>query len=137
MSTGISQTPAVDALIAQAMTQYRSGRVAEAEQLYRQALAAAPNLAGIHAGLALILYMQRRPQEAIEALRQAVRIEPDNPEFLYKLGNMLLRDGVASDTRVEECFNYFNRHARLTFRPATALGEAAHRIKHDREQQEY
>lgn len=137
MNTGISPTSTVDGLIGQAMAHYRSGRLAEAEQLYRQALAAAPNLAAIPAGLALMLYMQRRPQEAIEVFRQAVKIEPDNPEYLYKLGNMLLRDGVASESRVEECFSYFNRHARLTFKSATAAGEAAHRIKHDREQQDY
>src|SRR4051812_12205829 len=90
MNTGISQTPAIDALIGQAMAQYRSGRVADAERLYRDALALRPDLAGAHAGLALMLYLQGRPQEAIAAFREAVKIEPDNPELLYKLGNMLL-----------------------------------------------
>src|SRR5690242_15405438 len=99
MSIGVSQTPAVDAILGQAATLYRSGRVAEAETLYRDALALRPDLAGVHAGLALMLYMQGRQQEAIAAFRDAVKIEPDNPELLYKLGNMLLRDGVASATR--------------------------------------
>jgi hypothetical protein len=137
MRTGLSQPPAIDAILGQAATLCRSGRVAEAEKLYRDALALRPDIAGVHAGLALMLYLQGRPQEAIAAFREAVKIEPDNPDLLYKLGNMLLRDGIANDTRVEECFDYFNRHARLTFRPATAPGEAAHRIKHDREQQNY
>src|SRR6187401_811412 len=131
MSIGVSQSPAVDALVGQAMTHYRSGRVAEAERLYREALTLRPDLALIHAGLALILYMQGRPQEAIAAFREAVKLEPDNPELLYKLGNMLLRDGAAGDARIEESFACFARHARLTFQPATAPGEAAHRIKHD------
>ncbi len=131
-----SHTAAVDALLAQAAAQYRGGRLAEAERLYRQALAASPNLAGAHAGLALMLYLQGRPQDAIAAFREAVRIEPDNSDLLFKLGNMLLRDGEASDSRIGECFGYFARHARLTFRP-TAPGEAPHRLKHDREQQDY
>jgi hypothetical protein len=133
----LSHTPAMDALIGQAMMQLRSGRLAEADRLYRQALAAAPNFAGAHAGLALALYLQGRPQEAIASFRQALTLEPDNAEFLYKLGNMLLRDGAAGDARIAECFDCFARHARLTFRSATAPGEAAHRIKHDREQQDY
>jgi hypothetical protein len=135
MSIGVN--PAVDAILHQAAAQYRAGRLAEAEILYRQALAMAPNLAQVHAGLALIVYLQGRPPEAIAAFRQAVQIDPDNPDLLYKLGNMLLRDGAAGDSRVEECFACFARHARLTFRAATAPGEAAHRIKHDREQQAY
>ena len=123
--------------LAQAAAQYRAGRLPEAESLYRQALAAAPNLAAVHAGLGLILYLQGRPQEAIAAFRQAVAIEPANADLLYKLGNMLLRDGAASASRVEECFDLFARHARLTFHAATPPGEAAHRVRHDREQQDY
>ena len=137
MITGLPQTPAVDAILAQAATLYRSGRLAEAERLYRQALAASPKQASTYAGLALMLYLQGRPQEAIAAFREAAGIEPDNADMLYKLGNMLLRDGAASDSRVEESFACFAHHARLTFRPTTAPGEAAHRIKHDREQQNY
>lgn len=132
-----SHTPAVGAILDQAAAQYRSGRLGEAEKFYRQALAAAPDLAAPHAGLALMLYLQGRPQDAIAAFRQAVRIEPDNSDMLFKLGNMLLRDGVASDSRVAESFSCFVRHARLTFRAAAAPGEAPHRISHDREQKHY
>jgi hypothetical protein len=42
-----------------------------------------------------------------------------------------------SSRRVAESFACFARHAEVTFRPATAPGEAAHRISHDREQQAY
>ena len=37
--------------------------------------------------------------------------------MLYKLGNMLLREGDASAGRIEECFACFCGHARLTFGP--------------------
>ncbi len=134
MNTGLS--PA-DALLGQAVTQYRSGRPAEAEKLYRQVLSSHPEMVQAQAGLGLMLYLQGRPQEAIAAFRQAVATEPENVDLLYKLGNMLLRDGETSDARVGESFACFARHAALTFRPQTAPGEAAHRIKHDREQQAY
>jgi hypothetical protein len=133
----LSQSPAVDALLGQAATQYRSGRLAEAERLYRQVLALRPTMGQAQAGLGMMLYLQGRPQEGIAAFRQAVEMEPENADLLYKLGNMLLRDGSASGTRIAESFGCFARHARLTFKPQTAPGELAHRIKHDREQQDY
>jgi len=133
----LSQSSAVDALLGQAVGHYRAGRPAEAEKLYRQVLNLHPNMVPAQAGLATMLYLQGRPQEAIAAFRQAVAVEPQNADLLYKLGNMLLRDGEASNTRVTESFACFARHAALTFRPQTAPGEAAHRIKHDREQQAY
>ena len=133
----LSSSPPVEALLGQAATQYRSGRPAEAEKLYRQVLRLNPGMARAQAGLGLVLYLQGRPQEAIAAFRQAVESEPRNSELLYKLGNMLLRDGETSNTRVAESFDCFARHAALTFRPQTAPGEAAHRISHDREQQAY
>src|SRR5690242_5898374 len=131
----LSSSPSVEALLGQAVAHYRAGRVAEAERLYRQVLSANPGMARAQAGLGLVLYMQGRAQEAIAAFRQAVASEPGNSDLLYKLGNMLLRDGETSSTRVAESFDCFVRHAALTFRPAP--GEAAHRIKHDREQQAY
>jgi hypothetical protein len=133
----LSQSSAVDTLLGQAVLHYRAGRPAEAEKLYRQVLNLHPNMVPAQAGLATMLYLQGRPQEAIAAFRQAVAVEPQNADLLYKLGNMLLRDGEASGTRVSESFECFARHAALTFRPQTAPGEAAHRIKHDREQQAY
>jgi len=134
MNTGLSP---IDALLGQAGTQYRSGRPAEAEKLYRQVLSSHPEMVQAQAGLGLMLYLQGRPQEAIAAFRQAVATEPENVDLLYKLGNMLLRDGETSDARVGESFACFARHAKLTFRSQTAPGEVAHRIRHDREQQAY
>jgi hypothetical protein len=136
MDTGHTHSPAVDAILAQAAAHYRSGRMAEAERSYRQLVALRPDMALGHAGLATMLFLQGRPREAIAQFRAARKLEPDNSDILYKLGNMLLREGEASDSRVNESFDCFQRHARLTFRPAPAT-DAAHRIKHDGEQQQY
>lgn len=137
MNTGLSEPSAIDALLNQALAQYRAGRPAEAEKLYRQVLALQPQSAQIHSSLALMLYLQGRAQEAIAAFRQALTLEPDNFELLYKLGNMLLRDGEAGPARIAECFSCFERYARLTFRGDLPPGEAAHRLKHDQEQKDY
>jgi hypothetical protein len=129
---------ATDAILRQAAAHYQAGRLSEAETLYRQILALRPGLSDVHSSLALILFRQGRTGESIASFRQAREIAPNNPDTLYKLGNMLLREGDASPGRIEECFACFLCHARLTFGTSGKGGvEAAHRIRHDREQQEY
>jgi hypothetical protein len=137
MTTGFSQAPMTDALLHQALAQYRAGRLADAEKLYRQALGLAPGRADIHAALALMLFLQGRTDDAIAAFRRSLEIAPDNADTLYKLGNLLLREG-RGDARVAESFDCFTRHARLTFGAgARKQEEASHRIRHDQEQQDY
>jgi len=46
----LSSSPSVEALLGQAVTQYRSGRPAEAEKLYRQALSLNPGMASAGMG---------------------------------------------------------------------------------------
>jgi len=126
-----------DALLELAKGHYGAGRLKEAEALYRQVLALQPGRADIHAGLAVMLFLQRRTGEAVTALRRASEIEPGNADTLYKLGNMLLREG-SGETRIAESFDSFRRHAALTFGTgAKKVDEAAHRLQHDREQQAY
>ncbi len=132
-------SPAADseALLELAGMHYRAGRLREAEVLYRQVLKSQPGRADVHAGLAMMLFLQRRTDDAVIALRCATQIEPGNADMLYKLGNMLLREG-SGDDRVAESFDCFRRHAALTFGTgAKKADEAAHRIQHDREQQAY
>jgi hypothetical protein len=135
MTGAFSPASSPDALLEQAAVYYRAGRLREAETLYRQVLAAQPERADLHAGLATLLFLQRHTQDAVAALRRASQLQPDNAETLYKLGNMLLREGNG-ETRVSESFDCFRRHARLTFGTGgKKADEAAHRIQHDREQQ--
>jgi hypothetical protein len=136
MTTG--HASATDAILHQAALHCRAGRLAEAEELYRQLLATQPELAELHAGLALILFLRGRPDQAIAAFRRALQIAPDNSDTLYKLGNLLLRegDGALGESRIADSFACFKRHAQLTF--AQSKGpHAPHRIRHDQEQQDY
>jgi len=123
-----------DAILRQAAAHYQAGRLAEAEQLYRQVLALDPRQAELHAGLASILFQQGKTGEAIAAFRRALEIDSADAATLYKLGNLLLREGDGPG-RIEESFACFRQHAQLSFAPARI--EAPHRLKHDREQQDY
>jgi hypothetical protein len=135
MAGAFAPAATIDALLEQATLHYRAGRLREAEVLYRQALASRPERADVHAGLATLLFLQHRTDEALTALRRAAEIEPDNADTLYKLGNMLLREGGGRD-RIAESFDCFRRHAGLTFGTgAKKADEASHRLRHDREQQ--
>jgi len=140
MRTGVFESSPVDAFLQQAAAHYRAGRIVEAEKLYRQTLALRPQFAEAHSGLAVMLFLQGRKEEAVVAFRKALEIAPDDVGTLYKLGNLLLREG-SDPGRIEESFACFQRHARLTFamtgQPAGEKGEAPHRIRHDQEQQEY
>jgi len=125
---------APDALLEQAAAHYRAGQLKEAETLYRRVLALQPGRADLHAGLGILLFLQARIDDALAALRQALQIEPDNTDTLYKLGNMLLREG-GGEGRIRESFDCFRRHAALTFGTgAKDVDRAAHRLRHDREQ---
>lgn len=129
------ESSTVDGLLQQAAAHYREGRLEQAERLYRQILALRPGLADVHASLAATLFLQGRTEEAIAAFRRALEIAPDDSATLYKLANLLLREGNHAG-RIAESFACFQRHARLTF-GATPQADPAHRIRHDREQEEY
>jgi len=135
MTASHSAPSALDALMRQAAAHYQARRFKEAEQLYRQILVEQSQSAEVHASLALTMFLQGRTGEAIASFRTALETAPNDTATLYKLGNMLLREGEGPD-RVAESFDCFLRHARLSFKGGDR-NEAPHRIKHDREQQDY
>jgi tetratricopeptide (TPR) repeat protein len=57
----------------------RIGRYKDSESLLRRALDLSPGFTAARANLALVLYRQNRPTEAIEQLGQVLVEEPDNP----------------------------------------------------------
>lgn len=59
----------------------RIGRNRDAENLLRRALELSPAFTAARANLALVLYRQNRPAEAIEELNRVVAEEPDNAGF--------------------------------------------------------
>src|SRR5438046_1681517 len=63
----------------------RCAAPAEAEAIYRQALAEAPADSDIHLQLGHALKLQGRHNEAVAAYRQAAALRPDNAEALREL----------------------------------------------------
>ena len=57
----------------------RIGRYRDAENLLRRALELSPSFTAARANLALVLYRQNRPAEAIAELEQVTAEDPDNP----------------------------------------------------------
>ena len=53
-----------------------ANRYDEAERIYEEVLKLAPGMAEVHANLGLIYFYQRKIEQAIPALRQALRLKP-------------------------------------------------------------
>jgi tetratricopeptide (TPR) repeat protein len=63
----------------------RLGRWAEAEAVFRAAVAADPSRASGHNGLGVSLWMQGRREEALRSLAEAFRLEPDELRAAFNL----------------------------------------------------
>lgn len=69
------------------------GRLADAENYYRRAVAVEPSSADAHNGLGLALAQQQRAAEAEQSLREAVRLKRDFPAAWNNLGVLYLITG--------------------------------------------
>lgn len=76
---------------------HRSGRLAEAEQAYRQILAADPTNPHANHLLGILASQTGRDREAVALLRRAVDFSPQNPEFHTNLAAALGRAGQHAD----------------------------------------
>ena len=68
---------------------FQIGPAKEAEAHYRQAITLRPGLARAHLGLAMALRAQRRAVEAEASCRAALAIDPDSPEAICLLGELV------------------------------------------------
>lgn len=96
------------------------GRAAEAETLWRRALAADPSHVRAANNLAFLLAEQRRNLDEAEALaRGAARIEPTNPRILHTVGYVL-----QARQREDEALTWFeNAFARSVTEAASVRSE--------------
>lgn len=65
-----------------------AGNLAEAEQFYRQGVAADPKDAACHSNLGYVLYEQGRRADAEESLERAVKLDQSDYDAYYLLGNI-------------------------------------------------
>lgn len=89
-----------DALIAEGNRAEDAGRLREACERYRTAVAASPGYARAHLNLGIGLDASGDADGAASSFEAALAIDPENPFASYNLGNLLFRRGSAA--RAEE-----------------------------------
>jgi len=82
-----------DPLLADAMAAQRAGRLADAEALYRQVLAATPGNAQALNLLGAVLGRTGRGEEGLALVKRAIARDKRNPVYRASLGTLLLRLG--------------------------------------------
>ena len=75
------------------------GQVAEALRQFQRAIAWDTNSAPLYDALAVALSMSEKPGQAVEALRRACDLAPQNAEYRYKLGLALNELGRLGEAR--------------------------------------
>ncbi len=90
-AAGIGAAPglALEQVLANAVALHQAGKLAEAEALYRRALAAAPAQPDALHFLGVLLHQKGDGDAAIPYLERSIRIRPDSAEFHSNLGSVL------------------------------------------------
>ncbi len=89
----------VDDQLAIALDFHHAGRLAEAEQLYRQILTADPRQHGALHMLGVVCAQSGRREMAIQTITQAIAICPTDPSYHNSLGEALRATGRVSEAR--------------------------------------
>lgn len=100
-ASGTEDSPGLLTLLQQAVDHHQSGRLSEAEALYRRIISAWPDCADAPHLLGVIAYTRGQHQEADRLLRQALSLNADVAEFHNNHGNVLKalgRVGEAADS---------------------------------------
>lgn len=91
--------PGVGDKLARAFASHRAGRLAEAERLYRETLAADPaNAGGLH-GLGILALQAGFADRAADLLGRAAAVAPADPALLNNLGIALAKCGRVAEAR--------------------------------------
>jgi predicted O-linked N-acetylglucosamine transferase (SPINDLY family) len=85
-----------------ALGHQQSGRLAEAETIYRALLGAVPPHADVMHLLASNLMLQRRHHEAVALLERVTSLQPQSAEVCYNLGGAL--NALGKYERAAQCF---------------------------------
>jgi len=87
---------------------YLDGNMAQAAVLYKQGIAEYPTSTSAHVGLALSLWMDDKPEQAMISIKTAISTDPENAELYYKAG----RIAYSLDDR-DAYMGYFTRYAKM------------------------
>lgn len=85
MATPVFAAPAVGELLAQARTAWQAGHFDQAEEAFRQAIAADPDSSDAHARLASFYLSRQRSGDAIAEYQDAIINDPENAKLFVGL----------------------------------------------------
>lgn len=88
-----------DAAMQTALAHHRAGRLRQAEQLYRQALAADPNHADALHLLGFAAHQSGRSAEGITLIERAITLSPDVPDYYHNLAVVCSAVGRYADAQ--------------------------------------
>lgn len=93
----MKQGPNSDAVLQNAVTHHRAGRLKEAEAVYRDIVAQHPGHPDATHLLGLMAHQKGDPEEAVALIGQAIEANPGNPAYYSNLGNALRSLGRAGE----------------------------------------
>lgn len=105
-SAGAPHDVGVEEYVRLGMSSLAAGNYAEAERMFREAVAVDANDPGPRVDLAMALMSQGRWGEADQELSEAKRIAPSMPAIWY-LEGWVARDGFADSTRARTAWERF------------------------------
>jgi tetratricopeptide (TPR) repeat protein len=88
-----SVPPAANAVLREAIMYHQAGKLAEAETLYREVLAAQPDFAEVHVNLAIVLMFRGNLDAATTSCRRGLLLKPDYAKGHCYLGDILAFQG--------------------------------------------
>jgi tetratricopeptide (TPR) repeat protein len=89
----VGESRIVQDMLGSALQHHQAGRLAEAERIYRQILAAdAQNADGLHL-LGMVAHAEGRHEAAVEMIAKAIAINPKEPHYHSNLGTVLQAQG--------------------------------------------
>lgn len=87
------QPNSAEILSAKALLETTQGNLPAAFELLSEARKIAPNSSVVLADYVILAMRSKQPQAAIEAARNLIELNPENPEYKYLLGAALLQNG--------------------------------------------
>jgi protein O-GlcNAc transferase len=92
-----SETNPTQAKLIQGLIEYRRGRFAEAKELFRDVVKAAPDMAPAVAALGRLELLDHNDGEAIRLLERAIQLNRSDAESTYQLGVLYDRNGRTAE----------------------------------------